>query len=184
VPHSFVQKKSTTDSCTIHLLISTCTSHHTHTTSSLSRSRDSLVLWNQLVHSHVRNSPPSNPVPSQMDPVRTVPPDFCKIHSDILPSMSTSPGWSLSLQTSYKINKVSTLTFLPHSMKFLHRPPSVARASVRTGCTTIRRDWYVNSKGCIKVVLLQTLVEMTSNFCSNLRQLLLYTPVARNIVYF
>jgi len=45
-------------------------------------------------------SPPLVPILSQMHPIRTFPPYFPKIHSNIFPSTPRSSSWSLPFRFS------------------------------------------------------------------------------------
>ena len=57
----------------------------------------SSISWNPNVHYHIRNSPLTVPILSQIDQVHAVLPHFLKIHLNIiLPSIPGSPKWTLS----------------------------------------------------------------------------------------
>ena len=66
-----------------------------------SYSRNSPHLWNPKAPHRTHKCPPPVRVLSQLHPVRTTPSNVLKIHLNIiLPSMSWSPQWPLSLRLS------------------------------------------------------------------------------------
>ena len=72
------------------------------------------ILWNPKVHHRTHKCPPPVPILSQLHPVPTTPSQFLKIDLNfILPFMSGSPQWSLSLRFPHQ-NPVHTSP-LPHT---------------------------------------------------------------------
>jgi len=81
------------------------------------------ILWNPKVHYRIHNSQSTVPTLSQINPVHTTPPNFLKIHFNIvLPSMPWSYKWSLSLTSPYQ-NPVR-ISPLPHTCHIPRPSPS------------------------------------------------------------
>jgi hypothetical protein len=61
------------------------------------------VLWNPKVRFRVHKNPPLVPIPSQIDPIYTIPSYLSKIHFNIVhPLTSWSSQWSLSFWIFHK----------------------------------------------------------------------------------
>jgi len=72
------------------------------------------ILWNPKVHYRTHKCLPPVPILNQLHPVPTTPSHFLKIDLNIiLPPMSGSPQWSLSLRFPHQ-NPVHTSP-LPHT---------------------------------------------------------------------
>ena len=83
------------------------------------------ILWNPNVHYRTHNSPPHVPILSQFDSVQTPTSNFLKIHLNIiLPSISGSPSWSLTLRFPQQHPVYTSSLFY---MYYMHRPSHSSR---------------------------------------------------------
>jgi hypothetical protein len=75
--------------------------------------KDPAFLWNPKVHHRVHRSPPLDPIPSQLNPVRPIDPYLPKVHLNvILPPAPRFSQWSLTFRPLNQ-NPVNTSP-LPH----------------------------------------------------------------------
>ena len=83
------------------------------------------ILWNPKVQYRSHKSPPSVPIPSQLDPMHTPTSHFLKIRLNIiLSSTPGSPQWSLSLRFPHQ--KPVYPFSIPHT-RYVPRPSHSSR---------------------------------------------------------